>query len=207
MRCGWLCSHVVWFEVVVWCGDPDYSVLQSTTPYCKVLTTPYYKVQQSTTQYYSVLQSTTKYYSVLQSSTPVVQSVLLSTTPVLQSTTPVLQSTTPVLHSTTPVLQNTTSTTKYYSSATKYCSVLQSITEFFFTVLLRTTKCCNVLLCTETLFTMRRATSLTLQRHQILHPAKQNDIPKYEEDLLKTDERSSTYGMFTYINHKNLRFM
>jgi len=51
---------------------------------------------------------------------------------------------------------------------------------------------------------MRGATAFTLQRHQILHPAKQNDIPKYEEDLLKTDERSSTYGMFTYINHKNL---
>ena len=92
MICGWLRCHVVWFEVVVWCGELEeelvirttkyckytqfYKVLQSTTPYSKILihsTTEYYKVRHSTTKYYKVLlrtTSTTTYYSVLQSITP-----------------------------------------------------------------------------------------------------------------------------------------
>ena len=80
-----------------------YSVLQSTTPYYKVLlqhysittavllcATKYYPVLLCTTKYYS---SNTKYYSVLQSTTP----VLLRTTKYYSSTTPYWQSTTPVL--------------------------------------------------------------------------------------------------------------
>ena len=75
MRCGWLRCHVVWFEVVVWCGELEDELVIRTTKHCK-----YYTVLQSTTpvllQYYSVLLSTTQYYSALQSTTP----VLLCTT-------------------------------------------------------------------------------------------------------------------------------
>ena len=170
-----------------------HSVLQSTTPVLK-----YHSVPQSTTpillcttKYYSsttpvllwlpstapVLLRTTKYYAsttpVLQSpnwvlvcttkrysSTPLYYSsstlyykVLLQYYSVLQSTTPVLQSTTPVLQSTTPVLL---CTTKYYSGTTLYYIVLL---RYYF----------------ETSFTMRGATGITLQPHQILRlPRKMN---------------------------------
>ena len=122
----WWCSCggvlVVVYKVLL----QYYFVLQSTTPYYKVLlrttpvllrTTPvllqYYKVLLRTTKYYS---STTKYYSAQQSNTP----VLLRTTKYYSSTTPyyevllqhysVLQSTTPVLLQYYSVLQ----TTPYY---------------------------------------------------------------------------------------------
>ena len=105
--------------------------------------TLYYKVLLRNTKYCS---STTKYDSVLQSTTP----VLLCTTPYYKVLyTPVLQSSTPVLFRTTlyyKVLQNTIP--QYYSvleSATKYYSVLKSLT-----------------------LTLRGATGVTLQHHQIL---------------------------------------
>ena len=86
---------------------------------------------------------TTQYYSVLLQYC----SVLKSTTPyynVLLQYYSVLQSTTPVLFC----------TTKYYSSivlcTTKYCSVLQSTTPAL-------------------LFTLRGATGLIFEGHQILH--------------------------------------
>ena len=49
-----------------------YSVLRSTTPYCKVLpsTTEYYSMLQSIAQYYTVLLRTTKYFTVLHSKIP-----------------------------------------------------------------------------------------------------------------------------------------
>ena len=181
MWCALQWSRCV-FEVVLWrCGDPKYySVLQSTTLYYKVLL-QYYSVLQSTTpvllcttQYYNVLL---QYYSVLQSATP----VLLCTTKYYSSTTlyyTVLQRTTPVL----------LCTTKYYSSTTLYCKVLlqyyssttlyYSSTTLYYIVLQRTTP---VLLCTtkqhswlildtyEPLFTLRGATGVILQLHQILH--------------------------------------
>ena len=92
--CGGVC--VVWLRwcscggvlvaVFLWwssCGGVQSTtpVLQSTTPYYKVLL-QYYSVLQSTTpvllrttKYYKVLLRTTKYYSVLQSTTPVLQSI------------------------------------------------------------------------------------------------------------------------------------
>ena len=62
MRCGWLRCHVVWFEVVVWCGDPYYKVLQVLHS-----TTRYYKVLLRTPRHYKALLRTTKYYSVWSS--------------------------------------------------------------------------------------------------------------------------------------------
>ena len=109
--------------------------------------------------------STTKYYS--------------STTPVLQNITPVLlvgQSTTPVLLSTTKYYA---STTLYYKVLLQYYSVLQSTSKYYKVVLLCTTKYYNVLLryYFETSFTMRRASKVTLQPHQILRlPRKMNVI-------------------------------
>ena len=159
-----------------------YSVLQSTTPvllctakYCSS-TTP---VLQITTP---VLLCTAKYYS----STTLYYKVLLQYYSVLQSTTPVLLCTTqyynvllqyyPVLQSTTPVLL---CTAKYYSSTTLYYTVLQRTTP----LLLCTTKQHSWLILDtyepsftwlmsvayETSFTMRGATGVVLQLHQILH--------------------------------------
>ena len=133
-----------------------YSVLQSTTPVllctakCYSSTTLYYKsttpVLLSTTQYYNVLL---QYYSVLQSITLYCK-VLLQYYSVLQSTTPVLLC-----------------TTKYYSSTTLYYTVLQRATP----VLHCTTKQHSWLMSVayETSFTMRGATGVILQRHEILH--------------------------------------
>ena len=169
-----------------------YSVLQSATPVL-LCTTKYYS---STTLYYTVLQRTTpvllcttKYYS----STTLYYKVLLQYYSVLQSTTPVLHSTTTYYSSTTlyykvllqyyPVLQSTTPvllcTTKDYSSTTLYYTVLQRTTP----VLLCTTKQHSWLILDtyepsftwsmsvayETSFTMRGATGVILQLHQILH--------------------------------------
>ena len=181
MSCDVPCNgHVVcskWF-----C---DNVVIQSTILYYKVLL-QYYSVLQSTTP---VLLCTTKYYS----STTLYWKVLLQYYSVLQSTTPVLLCTTKYYSSTTlyyTVLQRTTPVlpcaTKYYSSTTLYCKVLLQ----YYSVLQSTTP---VLLCTtkqhswltldtnerlftwlmsvayETLFTMRGATGVILQLHQILH--------------------------------------
>ena len=181
-----------------------YTVLQrttkyysSTTLYCKVLL-QYYSVLQSTTP---VLFCTTKYYS---STTPDYKG-LLQYYSVLQSTTPVLLCTTKyysVLHSTTPVLF---CTAKYYSSTILYCKVLlqyysvlqSSIHDWSFTHMNRYLHCAeqqepssnSTKYCTchakwlwwlirvtyETSFTMRGATGVTIQLHQILHlPRKMN---------------------------------
>ena len=118
---------------------PTSYLVQSTTPVI-LCTTKYYSVIQSTAP---VLQSTTPYYKVLLQYYSV-------TTPYYKVLyTPVLQSSTPVLFRTTlyyKVLQNTIP--QYYSvleSATKYYSVLKSLT-----------------------LTLRGATGVTLQHHQIL---------------------------------------
>ena len=130
-------------------------VIQSTTPYYKILlqyyssTTPFYS---STTPYYKVL---VQYYSVLQSTTPVLlritkyYSVLQSTTPVLLRTTKYYSSTTPNYSSTTPYYKVLLRITKYYSSTTpyykvllQYYSVLQSTTPVllqYYSVLQSTT--------------------------------------------------------------------
>ena len=124
-----------------------YSVLQSTTPVLLCTTkyysstTLYYKVLL---QYYSVLHSTTTYYKVLLQ----YYSVLQSTTPVLLCTSQyynVLLQYNSVLQSTTPVLL---CTTKYYSSTTLYYKAAFMI---------------------EPLFTLRGATGVILQLHQVLH--------------------------------------
>ena len=99
-----------------------YKVLQSTTPYYKVLL-QYYKVLL---QYYSVLQSTTpvllrttKYYSVLQSTT-LYYTVLLQYYKVLLRTRKdysSIQSTTATSETTSE--RRPSSTTSYYASTTK----------------------------------------------------------------------------------------
>ena len=140
-----------------------YSVLQSTTPVllctakCYSSTTLYYKVLL---QYYSLLHSTTTYYS----STTLYYKVLLCTAKDYSSTTlyyKVLLQYYPVLQSTTPVLL---CTTKYYSSTTLYYTVLQPVLHC-------TTKQHSWLtsVAYETSFTMRGATGVILQRHEILH--------------------------------------
>ena len=117
-----------------------YSVLQSTTPQCKVLqhTT---SVLLCTTLYYKLLL---QYYSVLQSTTP----VLLCT----KSTTSVLQSTSPVQPCTKVLLQYYSGTILYYKVPLQYFKVpLQyycvcySILLQYYSVLQSTTP---VLLCT-----------------------------------------------------------
>ena len=147
-----------------------YSVLQSTTPVLLCTTkyyastTLYYKVLL---RYYSVLQSTTLYYTVLRQ----YYSVLQSTTPVLLCTTKyynVLLQYYSVLQSTTPVLL---CTRKYYSSTTLYFVLRQyySVLRQYYNVLLR--------YYFETSFTMRGATRVTVQLHQILRlPRKMNVI-------------------------------
>ena len=142
-----------------------YSVLQSTTPVLLSSTTTYYSVLQSTTKYYS---STTLYYKVLLQ----YYSVLQSTTPVLLCTTKYYSGTTlyyKVLQRTTPVLL---CTTKYYSSTTLYYKVLRqyySVLRQYYNLLLR--------YYFETSFTMRGATRVSVQLHQILRlPRKMNVI-------------------------------
>ena len=140
-----------------------YSVLQSTTPVllctakCYSSTTLYYKVLL---QYYSLLHSTTTYYS----STTLYYKVLLCTAKDYSSTTlyyKVLLQYYSVLQSTTPVLL---CTTKYYSSTTLYYTVLEPVLHC-------TTKQHSWLtsVAYETSFTMRGATGVILQRHEILH--------------------------------------
>ena len=207
---SWVCDEMwlvamsrCWFEVVVWCGELEDelvirttkyckyytvlegTVLQSTTPYSKILqrtakqyysstrTTKYYS--SSTTKYYS---GTTKYYSVLQSSTPVqYHKVLLQYYKVLLRYYKVLLRTTEdykVRHSTTKyysVLQGTTSRLivqhmkrpvqcakqqETPSDFTKYCACHE---KWFWWL---------ILVSYETSSTMRGATGVTLQPHQIV---------------------------------------
>ena len=162
-----------------------YSVLQGTTPVL-LCTTKYYS---STTPYYKVLR---QYYSVLQSTTPVLQSTTpyykvpiqyyKVLQPLLQSTTPVLQSTTPSSEPATksdtwaspniaPVKQNDSHAWSWShmkrhlqcaeqqvspSNLTKYCACH---TEWL---------ACLIVVTYETSFTMRGATGVTIQPHQIL---------------------------------------
>ena len=165
-----------------------YSVLQSATPMYYSNTTPYYKYYSVLLQYYPVLQSTTQ--------------VLLCTTPVLPCTTPVLPRTTkyfmidphhiwnviynargnkrqpPTSANTAPASQNesqdwSTSHVKRHlqcaeqqaspSNFTKYCACHAKWISWMIHITY------------ETSFTMRGATGITLQLHQILHlPRKMN---------------------------------
>ena len=181
LRCHSVRSHCV-FKVVIQSTILYYKALLCTTKYYSS-TALYYKVvleyYSSTSLYYKVLLH---YYPVLHSTTP----VLLCTTKYYSSTTlyykVLLQyysSTTlyyTVLQRTTPVLL---CTTKYYSSTTLYYTVLQRATP----VLHCTTKQHSWLILDtyepsftwlmsvayETSFTMRGATGVILQLHQILH--------------------------------------
>ena len=148
-----------------------YSVLHSTTPVL-LCTTQYYNVLLCTAKYYKVLL---QYYSVLQSTTLQYYNVLLCTTKYYSSTTlyyKVLLRYYSVLHSTTPVLLCTTQyynvllcTAKYYNVLREYYSVLRQ----YYNLLLR--------YYFETSFTMRGATRVSVQLHQILRlPRKMNVI-------------------------------
>ena len=117
---GWLQEH--------------YSVLNSTTPYYTVL---YSVLLHCTTQYYSpyykVLHTTTKYYTVL-----------LGTSPYYK-----------VLHRTNLYYKVLHSTTRYYSvlykvlfRTTQYYTLCTTRYYSYYSVPLRTTKYCAVLLCT-----------------------------------------------------------
>ena len=126
-----------------------YSVLQSTTPVL-VWTTKYYS---STTLYYTVLLCTTKYYSTTDS-------VLQSTTPVLLCTLQyysVLQSTTPVLYSLYYKVRICKARSTNVTNVTEWCACHAKWLSWL------------ILVTYETSVTMRRATGLILQRHQILH--------------------------------------
>ena len=90
-------STILYYKVLLPCCKllQYYSVLQNTTPVL-LCTTKYYSVLQSlkpvlqsTTPYYKVLICSTKYYCLLQSTTPVPQ----SSTPVLLCTTKYYSST------------------------------------------------------------------------------------------------------------------
>ena len=153
-------GHVGCFEVVLW-RRGCYSALKSKT--LSVLL-QYYSVLQSTTP---VLLCTTKYYSLLQSTTP----VLLCTTKYYSSTTPVLQSTTPVLLRYYKVLlQYCSSATLYYKVLLQYYSVLQSTTPVPHPYC-----ACLILVTYETSFTMRGASKVNLEPHQLLRlPSKMN---------------------------------
>ena len=168
-----------------------YSVLQSTTPVLQsttpvlLSTTKYYS---GTTLYYKVLL---QYYSVLQSTTP----VLLCTTKyysVLHSTTPVLLCTTQCYSSTTLYYKILLCTTKYYSSTTLYYKVLLQYYSHDWSAspmklylqcaeqqrcFYKITDCCAchgkwlswlIRITYETLVTMRGATCVIVQTHQIL---------------------------------------
>ena len=131
-------------------------------------TTKYYS---STTPYYKVLL---RYYSVQQTTPPVLQ----STTPVLFCTTQYCSSTTPALLCTTKYYSSTIlCTTKYYSGIIP-CYYKERTCKARSTNVTNVTKCCAchakwlswlILVTYATSFTMRRATALILQRHQILH--------------------------------------
>ena len=180
MRCGWLRCHFVWFEVVILRGEVDELVIRTNYKVLQVLhsTTRYYKVLHSTTP---VLLCTTKYYS----STTKYYKVLLQYYKVLLQYYSVLQSTTPVLPRPTPVLlcaaKYYSGTTKYYSSTTLYYKVLlqyyylhcaeQQVSSS------RVTEYCPchvkwlswlMPVAYETSFTMREATGVINQRHQVL---------------------------------------
>ena len=171
-------SSTLYYKVLL-----QYSfVLQSTTP---VLT--------CTTKYYS---NTTLYYKVLLQYYPVLQ-ILLCTTPVLPCTTKYYSSTSLYYSSTTPVLCTTSvlpCTTKYYSSTTLYYKVLH---DWSASQMKRHLQCAEqqstpsnltkycacyakwiswlIHITYETSFTMRGATGITLQLHQILRlPRKMN---------------------------------
>ena len=145
MRCGWLRCHVVWFEVVVWCGESDDDLVIRTTEYYKYYTvlqgnTEYYSMLQDTTKFYSVLHSSTKYYSARQNTTKcyTVLQVLHSTRnyqdKVLLGTTQYYK----VLHSTTKYYKVVLHTKKYYLlRTTKYYSLLQSTTTPYYKVIQR----------------------------------------------------------------------
>ena len=150
-----------WFDQF-WCHEVGCGVRwsnQGTTPVLLCIA----KYYSSTTLYYKVLLCTAKYYS----NTTLYYKVLLCTAKYYSSTTlycKVLFQYYSVLQSTTPVLL---CTTKYYSSTTLYYTVLQRATP----VLHCTTKQHSWLVSVayETSFTMRGATGVILQRHEILH--------------------------------------
>ena len=169
---------------VLLCSTQYYS---STTLYYKVLLQYYSVLHRSTPVLHRstpvllrttpVLVRTTKYYSSTSLYNKVLlqyYKILLQDYSVLQSTTPVLLQHYSVVQSTTPVLL---CTTKYYSGTTP-CYYKVCICKARSTNVTNVTKCCAchakwlswlILVTYETSFTMRRATGLILQRHQILH--------------------------------------
>ena len=130
-----------------------YSVLQSTTTKYYSSTTKYYA---STTLYYKVLLRTTKYYA----STTLYYKVLLQYYKVLQST-----------------IQYYKLLRQYYKVLLQYYKVLlqvvsrpQKVTLELHQILRMSSKWlpCLILVTYETSFTMRGATGVTIQPHQIL---------------------------------------
>ena len=187
-----------------------YSVLQSTTPYYTVLllyykvllcttkyyssttlyyssTTRYYKVPLRTTQYYKVLL---QYYSVLQSTTPY-YTVKLQYYSVLQSTTPVLLCTTKYYSSTTLYYKELLRTEKSYmkchlhcpeqqvslSNLTKYCACHEKLLSWL------------ILVTYETSFSMRGATSVIVQCHQMLRLPRKMTVQNLKEICWKQMKR------------------
>ena len=191
-----LCYNVLLqYYTVLLCTTKYYSVLQRTTPVL-LCTAKYYS---STTLYYKVLL---QYYSVLHRTTPVLlcttkhsSSTTLHYKALLQYYS-VLQRTTPVLHSTTLYYKVLLRTTEYYSSTTLYYKVALMIdpwhiwTRYLHGAELQesfsnfTNKYCAchakwiswlIRGTYETSFTMRGATGITIQLHQILRlPRKLN---------------------------------
>ena len=169
-----------------WSGDPYYTDLLRTTQYYKVLL-QYYSVlhRHSTTP---VLLCTTKYYSVLQSTTPVYTTlyykVLLQYYSVLQSTTRVLLCTTPCTTKYSfarrgaPTSPNALPATQ--SDSHDWCPShmkrhLQCAEQQDSSSNLIKSCTCHVKWLSwlmsvtyETSFTMRGATGLIFERHQIL---------------------------------------
>ena len=181
-----LCTTKYYSSTSLYCKSTTPVLLCSTQYYSS--TTLYYKVLL---QYYSVLHRstpvllrTTQIYSStaqIYSSTSLYNKVLLQYYKILLQDYSVLQSTTPVLLQHYTVLQSTTPvllcTTKYYSGTTP-CYYKVCICKARSTNVTNVTKCCAchakwlswlILVTYETSFTMRRATGLILQRHQILH--------------------------------------
>ena len=146
---------------VLLCTSP---VLQSTTPvlFC---TTP---ALLRTTQYYS---STTPYYKVLLQYYSVLQSTLQSTTPVLLRTTQYYSSTTPhnkVLLQYYSVYSGTTPCTTKYSFARRGAPTSPTSPNAVPATQNDSHDWSSSHMKRETSFTMRRATELILQRHQML---------------------------------------
>ncbi len=172
LSCDELSSVVKWFDAMgwdlmsLWCDVVGCEVTLCGSEWlCDVMSWKmmWWSVLQSTTPYYKVQLSTTQYYSVLQSTTQYYTELLRTTK-----------------------YYTILRTTKYYSvlfGTTKYYCVLQS-TALYYKALIRL-----IVATHETSSTMRVATSVTLQHHQILSPPREKTqmiepVPVTRETLM-----------------------